>query len=113
MKTIIQVHILIRLFASFCIIYGLYRAIIAWPQLMKLNQIIEMQKENALIDSRKFDISNLIPSYAELLLAPMVICIAGIVAFIGTKKIVELIIGRRQINALLDSDCNGGQIKSR
>jgi len=113
MKTIIHVHILIRFVASFCIVYGLYRAIVAWPQLMKLNQIIGMQKENTLSAGREFDISSFIPSYAELLLAPMLICIAGIVAFIGTKKIVELIIGRRQIDALLHSDSNVGQIKSR
>lgn len=80
---------------------------------MKLNQIIGMQKENTLSAGREFDISSFIPSYAELLLAPMLICIAGIVAFIGTKKIVELIIGRRQIDALLHSDSNVGQIKSR
>jgi hypothetical protein len=113
MKTIIHVHILIRLVASFCIVYGLYGAIVAWPQLAELNQIIGMQKEDALLKGREFELSSFIPYYAELLLAPILICVAGIVAFIGTKKIVELIIGRRQIDALLQSDGNGGQIKSR
>ena len=113
MKTIIHVHIIIRLFASFCIIYGLYRAIVAVPQLMKLNQIVKMQKENTLIGGVEFSISGFIPSYVELLLSPMLVCIAGIVASIETKKIVEWIIGRRQIEALLHSDGDEGQIKSR
>lgn len=81
---------------------------------MKLNQIIEMQKENAPIDGSEFNISGFIPSYLELLLGPILVCIVGIVAFVGTRKIVELIIGRRQIDALLHSDgCQWGQIKSR
>jgi hypothetical protein len=113
MKTIIHVHILIRLFASTCIIYGLYGVIVAWPQLSKLNQVIEKQKENALLYGREFELAQFIPSYAEFLLSPVLIFVAGIIAFFGTKKIVELIIGRKQIEALLHTDRNGGQIKTQ
>jgi hypothetical protein len=71
-----------------------------------------MQKENVEIRSGTFDLSAFIPSFTEIFLGPVLLLMAGLFTFIGTKKVVELIIGQEQIKALLHSDRKGSQIQS-
>ncbi|MDQ8196415.1 hypothetical protein QEH59_18445 [Coraliomargarita sp. SDUM461004] len=113
MKTIIQVHVFIRLCASGCIIYSLYQLIVAWPKVARLRDVIEKQKESIEMLGGTFDLGAFIPSFTEIFLGPVLLLMAGLFAFIGTKKIVELVIGQEQIKALLHSDRKGAQIQSR
>ena len=112
MKTILHVHIFIRLCAAFAIIYGLYGSIVAWPRVMKLNKVMEKKKENALFDGREVEVGESFHLYLELLLSPMLVCITGVIAFVGTRKIVEWFIGRKQIDALVRADGNGRYAQS-
>jgi len=113
MKTIIQVHIFIRLCASGCIIYSLYQLIVAWPKVARLRELIEKQKESIEMLGGTFDLSAFIPSFTEIFLGPVLLLMTGFFAFLGTKKIVELIIGKEQIKALLHSDGKESLIQAR
>jgi hypothetical protein len=87
--------------------------IVAWPQVARLREAIEKQKESIERLGGTFDLSATIPSFTEIFLSPVLLLMTGLFAFLGTKKIVELIIGQEQIKALLHSDSKGSQIQSR
>ncbi len=104
MKTILHLHILIRLVASCCIIYSLFQLIIAWPQAARLRDVIQKQKETTAMLGRDFELSAFLPTFAEILLAPILLLGIGVFAFVATKKTVELIVGREPIRELLKLD---------
>ena len=113
MKTILHVHIFVRLCSSGCIIYSLYQLIIAWPKVARLREVIEKQKESIEMLGGTFDLSAFMPSFTEIFLGPVLLLMTGLLAFLGTKKIVELIIGQEQIKGLLHADGRESHVKSR
>jgi hypothetical protein len=104
MKTIIHIQIFVRFFATFCIISGVYKIISSWHQIAQLNDIVAEQKGNAYISNITYDFSSFIPSYLDILWSPLVTLAVGLVVFFGAKRIVQLIIGREQIEILLHAD---------
>ena len=110
MKTIMQVHILVRLFGLGLITIGLYRIAGAIPVLKKLKEVQEKQKE---LLGQKFDLFDLFPTFTEMVFEPVIFVIIGISLILLVKRIVRLIIGTEQIDALLKLDRAGGQNQSR
>jgi hypothetical protein len=104
MKTIIYIQILVRFFATYCIISGGYKIISSWNAIMQLNEIVKKQKENAYISNLPYDFSSFIPSYLDILQSPLVTLAFGLVVFFGAKQLVQVIIGRQQVDILLHAD---------
>ncbi|WP_269524350.1 hypothetical protein [Coraliomargarita parva] len=113
MKTILQVHIFVRLCASASALYGLYLFLIAWPQVVRLRGLMEKQKENTEIMGDTFDFSAFIPTFSEILLGPFLLLTAGLFGLLCTRKIVEWIIGPDPMKTLMHLDRQGEQTKSR
>lgn len=74
---------------------------------------MEKQKETVEMMGGTFNPGGLIPSFAEIFLGPVLLLVIGVLAFLGTKKIVEFIIGKDQIKSLLQADRKESQIQSR
>ena len=113
MKTILHLHILVRLVALTCIVYSLYRLIVAWPAVSKILDLMEKKKTNSMLRDEVFDPSEFTPFFLDIFLSPIIILAGGILAFIATRKIVEFIIGRKEIKALIQADGREEQIKAR
>ena len=113
MKTILHLHILVRLLAVSCIVYSLYRLIVAWPAISRIFDLMEKKKTDALLRAEDFDASEFTPFFIDIFLSPIIILTGGILAFIATRKIVEIIIGRKEIKALIQADGREEPIKAR
>ena len=105
-----QVHILIRLFGLGLITIGLYRIAEAILALKKLKEVQEKQKE---LMGQEFELFDLFPTFTEMLFEPVVFVVVGTCLFLLVKTVVRLIIGKEQIEALLEIDRAGGQNQSR
>ena len=110
MKTIMQVHILVRLFGLGLIMIGLYRIPGAILALNKLKEVQEKQKE---MMGQEFELFDLFPTFTEMLFEPVVFVVVGTCLFLLVKTVVRFIIGKEQIEALLKLDRTGGQNQSR
>lgn len=100
---------MVRLFAIGLVVFGLYRIAEAIPALKKLKEIQEKQKE---MMGQDFHITDLFPSFTEMVFGPVVFVFIGASMFFLVKKIVRFIIGSEQIDALLALDAKGRQNKS-
>jgi len=105
-----QVHILVRIFGLGLIILGLYRIAEAIPALKKLKEIQEKQKE---LMGQEFHLSELFPAFTEMIFEPVVFVVIGFSSYFFVKKIVRVIIGSEQIEALLKLDREGRQNQPR
>ncbi|MGZ0654078.1 hypothetical protein ACWPKO_00895 [Coraliomargarita sp. W4R53] len=104
MKTILYVHILIRLFASACILFGLYQLAARWPAFLAFQQMLARNKEESVISGQVAELSPFMPRLMDIMLSPILLVIFGLIIFLATKIIVQCIIGRQQIEALLACD---------
>jgi len=113
MKTILHLHILVRLFACGCILFGLYQLVARWPAFVAFRKMLEKNEEESEMMGQVAEFSPFIPRLMDIMLSPLLMLAFGLLVFFATKKIVELIIGRKQIEALLACDRAGAQIQSR
>jgi hypothetical protein len=104
MKTILHLHILIRLVAAAGMIYGVQRIVLAWPQFARLRKTIVEQREISAILGGEYEPASLLPSFTEVLLGPLLLIGMGMLAFLGSRTIVTVIIGRQQMIQLLQLD---------
>lgn len=106
MKTIIHVHIFIRMVGLILMAFGLYRIAAVTAALKKFKDAQEKQKA---LMGQEFHLADLFPTFTEMLFGPVVLVAIGLCLFLLVKKFVRLIIGSEQIETLLKID----QINSR
>ncbi len=101
MRTIIQVHIFVRIIAIGLITLGLYRIA---QTIVALNQIRNMQERGIGLMGHESRITDMLPTFMEMIFAPIIFVVAGTLLFVFVKNAVRFIIGSEQMETLMELD---------
>ncbi|MBC2601880.1 hypothetical protein [Puniceicoccus vermicola] len=108
MRTILYIHVLIRLSACAVFVAGVYKFGLIWRELALLMRIAGAKKERSELLGEMLDTSQYREATYQLLYSPLFLMVLGVLLFLGVRVVTRMIIGKKEMHTLLELDSKNG-----